>query len=85
MLNAFLYLGKDESRTADLTLGEHAVLCLLQPYTKSRRNVTQTTFHITASGLVVETTRHKHCGDYEPNKERDSERNKNNERRSSQH
>ena len=44
MLNVFLYLGKDESRTADLTLGEHAVLCLLQPYTKSRRNVTTNNF-----------------------------------------
>ena len=30
MLNAFLYLGKNESRPTDLALGEHAVLCLLQ-------------------------------------------------------
>ena len=44
MLNAFPYLGKDESRTADLTLDEHADLRLLQPYTKTERNVTTNHF-----------------------------------------
>ena len=44
MLNAFFYSGKDESRPADLTLGEHAVLCLLQTYTKTGRNVTTNNF-----------------------------------------
>ena len=44
MLNAFFYSGKNESRPADLTLGEHAVLCLLQTYTKTGRNVTTNNF-----------------------------------------
>ena len=44
MLKSFPYLGKDESRPADLTFGEHAVLRLLQPYTKIGRNVTKNKF-----------------------------------------
>ena len=44
MLNAFYYSGKDESRPADLTLGEHAVFCLLQTYTKTGKNVTSNNF-----------------------------------------
>ena len=44
MLTSFPYLGKDESRHADLTFDEHAVLRLLQPFTKIGRNVTTNKF-----------------------------------------
>ncbi|KAF2887332.1 hypothetical protein ILUMI_18841 [Ignelater luminosus] len=40
VLNAFSYLGKDETRPQDQTLSKNVVLQLLQPFTKKGRNVT---------------------------------------------
>ena len=44
MLNSFLYMGKDDSRPAGVTLNEHVVLQLLEPYRKTDRNVTTDNF-----------------------------------------
>ena len=44
MLQSFPYLGKDDSRPAGVTLGEHVVLRLIEPYKKTGRNVTTDNF-----------------------------------------
>ena len=44
MLNSFPYMGKDDSRPVRVTLGEHVVLRLLEPYRKTGRNVTTHNF-----------------------------------------
>ncbi|KAF2884724.1 hypothetical protein ILUMI_21450 [Ignelater luminosus] len=44
VLNAFPYLGKDETRPQDQTLSENVVLRLLEPFTKKGRNVTTDNF-----------------------------------------
>ena len=44
MLNSFSYMGKDDSRPAGVTLDEHVVLRLLEPYRKTGRNVTTDNF-----------------------------------------
>ena len=44
MLNSFSFMGKDDSRPAGVTLGEHVVLLLLEPYRKTDRNVTTDNF-----------------------------------------
>ena len=49
VLNTFPYLGKEKSRPADLTLGEHVVLLLLQPYTKQVKTLNKQLFYIGAS------------------------------------
>ncbi|KAF2898399.1 hypothetical protein ILUMI_07776 [Ignelater luminosus] len=40
VLNAFSYLGKDETRPQDQTLSENVVFRLLEPFTKKGKNVT---------------------------------------------
>ena len=44
MLHSFSYLGKDDSRLAGKTFGEHVVLRLIEPYRKTGRNVTTDNF-----------------------------------------
>ena len=44
MLNSFFYMGKNDSRPVGVTLGEHVVLRLLEPYRKTGRNVTTYNF-----------------------------------------
>ena len=44
MLHSFPYLGKDDLRPAGITLGEHVVLRLTEPYKKTSRNVTTDSF-----------------------------------------
>ena len=44
MLHSFPYLGKNNSRSAGITLGKHVVLRLTEPYTKTGRNVTTDNF-----------------------------------------
>ncbi|KAF2890870.1 hypothetical protein ILUMI_15303 [Ignelater luminosus] len=44
VLNAFSYLGKDETRPQDQALSENVVLRLLEPFTKKGRNVTTDNF-----------------------------------------
>ena len=44
MLRSFPYLGKDDSRLAGITLGEHVVVRLTEPYRKTGRNVTSDNF-----------------------------------------
>ena len=44
MLHSFASLGKDDSRPAGITLGEHVVLRLTEPYGKTGRNVTTENF-----------------------------------------
>ena len=44
MLNSFPYMGKDDSRTAEVTLDEHVVLRLFESYRKTGRNVTTDNF-----------------------------------------
>ncbi|KAF2879644.1 hypothetical protein ILUMI_26526 [Ignelater luminosus] len=44
VLNAFPYLGKDETRPQDQVLSENVVLRLLEPFTKKGRNVTTDNF-----------------------------------------
>ena len=44
ILNAFPYLGKDDTRPTGQPLGEYVVLKLLEPYTKKGRNVTTDNF-----------------------------------------
>ena len=44
MLHSFFYLGKDDARPAGITLGEHVVLRLTEPYSKTGRNVTTDNF-----------------------------------------
>ena len=44
MLHSFPYLGKDDSRPAGTTLGEHVVLRITKPYRKTGRNVTTDNF-----------------------------------------
>ena len=43
MLNSFTYIGKDDSRSG-VTLGEHIILRLLEPYRKTGRNLTTDSF-----------------------------------------
>ena len=51
MLHSFPYLGKDDSRSAGITLGEHVVLRLTEPYRMTGRNVTTDNF-FTSVNLV---------------------------------
>ncbi|KAF2884476.1 hypothetical protein ILUMI_21693 [Ignelater luminosus] len=44
VLNAFSYLGKDETRPQDQALSENVVLRLLEPFTKKGKNVTTDNF-----------------------------------------
>ena len=44
MLHSFPYLGKDDSWSAGIKLGEHIVLWLTEPYRKTGRNVTTDNF-----------------------------------------
>ena len=44
MLNSFPYKGKDDSRTAGVSLGEHVVLLQLEPHRKTGQNVTTDNF-----------------------------------------
>ena len=44
MLHSFPYLGKNNSRSAGITLGKHVVLRLTEPYRKIGRNVTTDNF-----------------------------------------
>ena len=44
MLQSFPHLEKDDSRPAGVTLGEHVVLRLIEPYKKTDRNVTTDNF-----------------------------------------
>ena len=44
ILSNFSYMGKDDSRPAGVTLGEHVVLRLLEPYRKTGQNVTTDNF-----------------------------------------
>ena len=44
MLHSFPYVGKDDSRPAQVTLGEQVVLRLTEPYRKTVRNFTTDNF-----------------------------------------
>ena len=44
MLHSFPYFGKDNSRPTEITLGEHVVLWLTEPYRKTSRNLTKDNF-----------------------------------------
>ena len=44
ILSSFPYMGKDDSHTAEVTLGEHVVLRPLEPYRKTGQNVTTDNF-----------------------------------------
>jgi len=44
VLNAIPYLGKDESRPSDVSLGEHVVMRLTEPYLNKGRNVSTDNF-----------------------------------------
>ena len=44
ILSSFPYMGKDDSRPAGVTLGEHVVLRLLETYRKTGQNVTTDNF-----------------------------------------
>ena len=44
ILSSFPYMRKDDSRPAGVTLGEHVVLRLLEPYRKTGQNVTTDNF-----------------------------------------
>ena len=49
MLHSFPYLGKDDSRPAGITLGEHVVLRLTEPYRKTGQNVTTDNFFMSVN------------------------------------
>ena len=44
ILSSFPYMGKDDSHPAEVTLSEHVVLRLLEPYRKTGQNVTKDNF-----------------------------------------
>ena len=44
LLHSIPYLGKDDSRSAEVKLGEHVVLQLFELYRKTGRNVTTDNF-----------------------------------------
>jgi hypothetical protein len=52
LLNGFPYLGKDETRPVNLSVGEHVVLRLMEPYLGKGRNVTTDRFF--TSGPLLE-------------------------------
>ena len=49
LCNAFLYLGKDELRSANESLPESVVMRLMSPYLNKGRNVTTDNFFTSAS------------------------------------
>lgn len=49
VLNGFPYLGKEEMRPVHVTVGEHAVYRLMEPFYNSGRNVTTDNFFTTLS------------------------------------
>jgi hypothetical protein len=57
LCNAFLFLGKDELRSADKSLPESVVMRLMSPYLNMGRNVTRDNFFTSAS--LAQTLRAK--------------------------
>ena len=57
MLHSFPCLGKDDSRPAGITLGEHVILRLTEPYRKTDRNVTTDNFFMSVN--LAKTLRQK--------------------------
>ncbi|XP_046387290.1 uncharacterized protein LOC124161088 [Ischnura elegans] len=57
IINAFPYLGKDDSRPNDMRLGDHVVLQLISPYLGKGRNITCDSFF--TSLYLAETLRSK--------------------------
>ena len=49
ILSSFSYMGKDDSHPVEVTLGEHVVLQLLEPYRKTGQNVTTDNFFTSLS------------------------------------